>query len=161
MRDDVALKVAAVRVRRCPPEPTNAGGCGRRGSEHGRPGAESGPVQHELLKVYAAKALILRVAPRHLIEAGAVLVAVVALAGCAGAQSGAGAIPYPGGTWSASTQDAFMTACDAEADITYCACALGDVMQQHPNASRLHRSVSSRGTTAGKSSQPFPDCANQ
>ncbi len=104
---------------------------------------------------------ILCMVGRHLIGPGAVLVAVVALAGCAGTQSaGGGAVPYPGGFWPASDQGAFMGACSAVADATYCACALGDVMQQHPHANDLHGSRR-RGTTAATSQQPFPDCADQ
>jgi hypothetical protein len=103
--------------------------------------------------------ILARVA-RRLIEAGAALAAAVALAGCAGAAgSGGGAVPYPRGSWSADDQSAFTAACDAVAGATYCACALGDEMQQYPDASSLPGPVASRGTRAGRKQQQFPDCS--
>jgi hypothetical protein len=92
---------------------------------------------------------------------GAVLVAAAALAGCGSSGSGGGgAVPYPKGSWSAGAQRTFMKACSATADVTFCACALGDVMQRSPNASSLHGSVAATGTSAATDGRHFSDCAD-
>ncbi len=54
-----------------------------------------------------------------------------------------------------------MTACDAQGAATYCACALGHVMQQYPDASKVPGSVAARGRRAVTHPQGFPDCTAQ
>ena len=97
---------------------------------------------------------------RRVCAAAAVLVAAVVLAGCGSAGSSGGAAPFPGGSWPAADQNAFLAACSPFGGSTYCACALGDDMQKHPDASSLAGSFASRGRAAATHERRFPDCAS-
>lgn len=70
--------------------------------------------------------------------------------------------PYPNGPWSSGDQGSFIGACSGTASTSYCNCALGDVMQQHPPSTKnLPGSIAVGGMTAADHTNDFPDCAGK